>query len=134
MYTGQEDLQKLILSLGSSFIGFSGVSHKLPEALKRYPYAVTVGVRLSDAIIDEIEDKPTYTYFHHYRTVNTLIDQITLRGTLFIQELGYRAYAVPASQTVNDAEDVHCGIFPHKTAAVLAGLGWIGKSGAFCEP
>lgn len=124
-------LEDKLKEWGASLVGFSDVDEKLPAALKKYPYAVSVGVRLSDAIIDEIKDKPTFTYFHHYRTVNTLIDQLTLRGMLFIQEAGYKAMAVPASQTVNDADKAHFGLFQHKTAAVMAGLGWIGRSGLF---
>lgn len=116
---------------GASFIGYSEVGEKLPDSLKALKYAITVGVRLSDFIIDEISDRPTYTYFHHYRTVNTLIDQITLKALLHIQDWGFKAVAVPASQTVNDAEEKYHGIFPHKTAAVLAGLGWIGRNGLF---
>jgi epoxyqueuosine reductase len=117
--------------MGASIVGFSEVKTKLPLSLSKLEYAVTVGVRLSDFILDEISDRPTYTYFHHYKTINTLIDQITLRGMLYLQEKGYNSVAVPASQTVNDADESYCGIFPHKTAAVLAGLGWIGKSDLF---
>lgn len=124
-------LKEKLKEWGASFSGFSNVEDKLPAALKKYPYAVSIGVRLSDAIIDEITDKPTFTYFHHYRTVNALIDQITLRGMLFVQEAGFRALAVPASQTVNDADEEHFGVFQHKTAAVMSSLGWIGKSGLF---
>lgn len=127
----QNNLRTFILGLGASFAGFSEVYGKLPYQLQKYHNAITIGIRLSDAIIDEIIDKPTFTYFHHYRTVNTFIDHLTLRIMLHIQSLGYKALAVPASQTVNDAGDAHLSIFPHKTAAVLAGLGWIGKSGLF---
>lgn len=127
----QEQLRDKLLDLGASTVGFAHVGDKLPEKLSRLPYAVSVAVRLSDFIIDEISDKPTFTYFHHYRTVNFLIDQIMLRGLLFLQEKGYHALAVPASQTVNDLEDKYSGIFPHKTAAVKAGLGWIGRNGLF---
>lgn len=131
MNTNSEEIEKLIRSLGGSIVGFSNVHDKLPEQLRKYPYAITVGIRLSDAIIDEIEDKPTFTYFHHYRTVNSLIDQITLRCSLLIGELGYKSIPVPASQTVNEKDGKYQGIFPHKTAAVLAGLGWVGKNGLF---
>lgn len=125
------ELQNKILDWGVSFIGFSNVGENLPQSLKKVKYAITIGVRLSDFVIDEISDKPTYTYFHHYRTVNTLIDQVTLKGQILIQNKGYEAMAVPASQTVNNLEDKYSGVFPHKTAAVKAGLGWIGKSGLF---
>lgn len=126
-----EELSNGLKNWGSTCIGFSQVKDKLPQSLKKLEYAVTVVIRLSDFIIDEILDCPTFTYFHHYRTVNTLIDQITLRGVLLLQDCGYKALAVPASQTVNNVKDKYCGIFPHKTAAVMAGLGWIGKNGLF---
>lgn len=126
-----EELQAKIKEWGASFWGYSKVGDKLPMSLSKLEYAITVGIRLSDFIIDEITDRPTYTYYHHYRTVNALIDHITLRGTLLIQEKGYKALAVPASQTVNDVEQPYSAVFPHKTAAVRAGLGWIGRNGLF---
>lgn len=126
-----EILRSRLYEWGASDIGFSDLSGSLPDELKSLRYGATVVIRLSDFIIDEIMDRPTYTYFHHYRTVNALIDQITLRAMLFIQERGFSALAVPASQTVNDMPDGYSGIFPHKTAAVSSGLGWIGKSGLF---
>ncbi len=126
-----EGLRDRLREWGASAVGFSDLEGCLPPGLAELRYGVTVVIRLSDFIVDEITDRPTYTYFHHYRTVNALIDQITLRAMLFMQEAGFRAFAVPASQTVNDMPDGYSGVFPHKTAAVLAGLGWIGKSGLF---
>jgi Uncharacterized Fe-S protein len=125
------EIEKLAKGMGATFVGYSYVEDKLESTLNKLPYAITIGVRLSDFIIDEISDKPTYTYFHHYRTVNFLIDQICLRILLYLQEKGFNAVAVPSSQTVNDKEDKYTGIFQHKTAAVRAGLGWMGKSGLF---
>ncbi|HEY5585365.1 MAG TPA: 4Fe-4S double cluster binding domain-containing protein [Ruminiclostridium sp.] len=131
VYNLYKEFETLILGLGASFVGFSNVQASLPDALKNYPYAITFGIRLSDAIIDEIEDKPTFTYFNHYRSVNTLIDQISLRTLLSIQQNGYKAYSVAASQSIPTATIPYSGVFPHKTGATRAGLGWIGKNGLF---
>lgn len=127
----QQDIEKLVVDLGGTLVGFSNVYDKLPEVLKKYPYAITVGIHLSNAILDEVKDKPTFTYFNHYRAVNSLIDHIILRILLHIEKDGYNAYTISASQSIPDAERPYSGIFPHKTAAVMAGLGWIGKNGLF---
>lgn len=85
-----KELETIVYGMGGTFFGTSDVEDHLPEPLKRYPIAITFGVRLSDAIIDEIDDKPTFTYFNHYRSVNALIDQISLRLVLSIQAHGKR--------------------------------------------
>ena len=122
---------RFLTGLGASFVGFSDVSGKTSTSFNDLHYAVTIGLRLSAATIDEITDKPTFTYFHHYRTVNAMLDQIALRGLMFIQECGFEAVAVAASQTVNHVANPYLGVFPHKTAAVLSGLGGVGKNGLF---
>ena len=126
-----KQLDDLITGLGGLFVGFSNVLGMLPQLLIKYPYAITYGVRLSDAIIDEIEYKPTFTYFSHYRSVNALIDQIGLRIMSFLQNNSYNAYTIAASQSVPDAPEPYSGVFPHKTGAVASGQGWIGKNGLF---
>lgn len=120
------ELKDKILEWGGSDVGFSRVEDFLPQAHKHLKWAVTVVFRLSDQIINDISEGPTHTYFHHYRHVNALLDQITLRASSLIQEWGHLAMAVPASQTV-DREGLR-GFFQHKTAATRAGLGWIGKN------
>jgi len=127
-------LTESIESWGASKIGFSYVSKQIPDRLKHLKSAVTVMVRLSDQIIDDIKNEPTHTYFHHYRTVNFLIDQITLKTTLLFQDYGYYAMAVPASQTVKTEQERYTAVFQHKTAATRAGLGWIGKNGLLITP
>ncbi|MBE7024969.1 MAG: epoxyqueuosine reductase [Ruminococcaceae bacterium] len=107
-----------------SEVGFAACPDSPFENLEN---AVSLVFRLSDAVVDQIGDAPTHTYFHHYRTMNAYIDSVSLRLVLFLQERGYRAAAVPASQSTTGL----AGIFSHKTAAVRAGLGFIGKSGLF---
>lgn len=84
-------------------------------------------VPLSPAVVDQISDEPTKTYFQHYRTTNSFIDSLAERLVLEIIGAGYNAAAVAASQSV----DGYYGIYPHKTGALRAGLGYIGKSALF---
>ena len=60
-----------------------GFSKPEAEGLEKTPYAVTLVVRLSNAIVDEIEGEPTLTYFSHYRAVNAFLDQCLLKAGLF---------------------------------------------------
>lgn len=127
-----EKLTEKAKDMGATKIGFSNLEGVLSNDYAHLKYGITILIRLSDEIINQIYDKPTFTYFHHYRDVNTLIDQICLRISLMIQEEGYLAMTIPASQTVNDAkEEKYRAVFPHKKGAVHAGLGWIGKNDLF---
>ncbi len=128
------NLKEYILSLGASEVGFSDISGaKAGTLLAEYGgsenmnYAITIVVKLSDGVLEGITDRPTHTYFQHYRTVNTHLDNIMLKTGMEIEKLGYKYIPVAASQSINGLQ----GLFQHKTAARLSGLGTIGKSGLF---
>lgn len=121
-------IEEMLKSNGVYDVGFSTVQDA-PEGL---PYAVSIIAALSDAVVDEIKDAPTYTYFHHYRTVNAYIDRMLLQTGMLLQREGYRYIPIPASQSVSTgAVRTYKGRYSHKKAAVLAGLGTIGKSTLF---
>jgi epoxyqueuosine reductase QueG len=123
------ELERLLRQEGADIFGTSNVSGYVPERFAALPYAVTIGVRLLTAVMDEVRSGPTKLYFHHYRTANAFLDVCTLKCALYLQRSGYKAVAIPASQTTSSAGIA--GDFPHKTAANLAGLGFMGKSGLF---
>ena len=121
-----EELVRFLEAQGADIVGTSDVRGVLPGRFAALPFAVTIGIRLSDAIISEISGGPTKLYFAHYRAVNALLDMIATKCVGWLQRKGYNALAIPASQTTNEAGIA--GDFPHKTAANLAGLGFIGKN------
>jgi len=124
-----ERIRDFLLSEGACDVGFCEVGDG-PAGLK---YAISVVMPLSDAVIDEIVDAPTHPYFHHYRTVNAYIDRLILKAGLMLQSEGWRYMPVAASQSIPPAEGErsHRGLYSHKKAAVLAGLGTVGKSALF---
>ena len=121
-------LEELLQNNGIDDFGYA----KLTDGAGGLLYAVSIVVPLSDAIIDEIESAPTHTYFNHYRTVNSFIDQMLLRLGLLLKNDGYQYITIAASQSINDGTNrTHMGRYSHKKAAVEAGLGTIGKSSLF---
>jgi len=97
-----------------------------PDILRTLDRAVCLGVALSRGILDEIQNHPTKLYFHHYRSINVMLDQIALRLTAFIHAAGFSALPVPASQILDwSKQNAHLS---HKKIGYLAGLGWIGRN------
>jgi len=97
-----------------------------PPLIDEHSFAISVGYHLSDSILEGIENQPTPLYFHHYQRVNILLDTISLILTSAIQDLGYHALPVAASQIVDWKNQR--GHLSHKHVARLAGLGWIGRN------
>ena len=100
------------------------------QTLPKLPFGISIVVKLSDAIVDEIESQPTFTYFHHYRSVNALIDHILLRMGLLLEQNNHQYITIGASQSIPDLGKFQ-GRFSHKKAAYLSGLGTVGKNGLF---
>ena len=71
------------------------------ETLKDLDYTISLGLRLSDGILEDITSFPTKIYYHHYRQANAILDQIAFKVSNFIQSKGYRALPVPASQIID---------------------------------
>lgn len=79
----QKELKEFLLSAGASDVGFAEIDDGDFGSCR---WGVSVVVKLSDAIIDEIDGAPTHTYFSHYRAVNALIDSLLLRAGMFLEK------------------------------------------------
>ncbi|MBQ7880025.1 MAG: epoxyqueuosine reductase [Clostridia bacterium] len=126
----QAQLKNFAISLGADEVGFCDLGKPPVAALTNARYAVSIAVKLSDAVLQTIDGAPSFIYFQHYRTANTLLDQIAFRIAREIEKAGYSALPVAASQSLGKANPYN-GVTPHKTAACLSGLGFVGKSGLF---
>jgi len=122
----QERLKRFAKEYGADVVGFC----KLETPVMGFSYAVSLGVKLSDAVLKTIENAPSFVYFQHYRTANTLLDTIAFRLSREIEKAGYLALPVAGSQSLGK-DNPYRGVIPHKTVAVLSGLGFVGKSGLF---
>jgi epoxyqueuosine reductase len=100
------------------------------EGLK---YGISMGFHLSDRIIEGIVDKPTQMYLFHYKRVNILLDEAALKVMAFIQDQGYDALPIHASQ-ISDWSGTMKGHVSQKMIARYAGLGWIGRNILLVNP
>ena len=124
----QDELKEYLISQGASDVGFCKIEDGDFGECK---YGISIIVRLSENIVDEIGAEPTHTYFNHYRSVNAFIDSLLLKTGLFLQKNGYKYITVAASQSINKDGWNYKGRYSHKKVATMSGLGSIGKSSMF---
>jgi len=125
-------LKKLCLKEGLDLFGvadISGIKNEFqisPKTLANLNQAICLGLRLSQSILSEMEEKPTRLYFHHYKIINSFLDQAALKLGNIIQKKGYAALAIPATQIIDwEKNSAHLS---HRRLGVMAGLGWIGRN------
>jgi len=125
-------LMRRARSWGASLVGVAdlerlrGIQTEPADLLSGFTRAVSLAVRLSDPILDQITDRPTPLYAQHYQKVNALLDELALRVSLALQRAGGRALPLPASQVLDPVNLT--SYISHKAVALAAGLGWQGKS------
>ena len=136
MKLNYQKLKDLALDNGASLFGVADITNlrrvfHLPSK-ELFPLAISLAFRLSDPIIEELEDHPTPLYYHHYKQANYFLDRLALILSSHIQDKGWRAIPIPASQTIDWEKQL--GHLSHKKVAQMAGLGWIGRSNLLVTP
>ncbi len=102
----------------------------------QFPRAVSLVIRLSSAVVDNIEeqerDKILSFHNYNYYSIDHLQNTGSARIANYLERNGWRAYPVPASHGVY--QERLAALISHKLVARAAGLGWIGKNGLFLTP
>jgi epoxyqueuosine reductase QueG len=96
------------------------------DSLLHLDKAVSIGIQYPKDVVNQLLEGPTHTYLYYYKILNAKLDDIALQVAIALEKEGFRSFPVPASQRVTD--DRLAGIFSHRMAAHLSGLGWIGKN------
>jgi epoxyqueuosine reductase QueG len=95
-------------------------------------YAVSMAFPLPRECLAGISDAPTLIYKHAYSQANYLMDRTALGLALRLQEEGFGALAVPASQ-ITDWERL-LGHVNHRQVAARLGQGWFGRNNLLVTP
>lgn len=150
------DLRKKLTSLAEArFVYLMGVADldvvlgAWPDALEFIPgefsRAVVFGIRLQDAVVESIVDRPTPLYFHNYRQANYQLDRLALEAAALLQREGHSALAIAASQNITrDPPSAVLGALSpskgmrghvsHRLLGWAAGLGWWGRNNLLVNP
>jgi epoxyqueuosine reductase QueG len=102
------------------------------ETIRHLPFAICLGMRLSKAVLNRLTDHPDLLYEHHYRQLNFALDRVALEIANRLQNWGYNALPIPASQVV-DWQNQR-GHLSHKRVGLSAGLGWLGRNNLLVTP
>ena len=118
---------QLLRTKGIHAWGVAANSPRLPLT-PEYPTVISMLARLDPLVVRGFRHGPTEEYAREYFRLNAALDDAsgTLVDVLRVQ--GHAAESVPA--TIGGAVNGD-RLFPHKTAATSAGLGWIGKTALF---
>lgn len=87
---------------------------------------VSVAVPVPREIVRDLQTAPTLAYYEAYNRLNAQLNEIVVAGADFLRASGYRVFANTTDTVKTD--DNWRSPLPHKTVAVHAGLGWIGKN------
>ena len=119
-------LSNLLYDNGAALVGYADLSRIVEDELK---YGISIALKIPPEIIASIHDGPNRSYFNAYHELNNRLNDLAKIGAEYIKDCGYRAFA----QTTDAVQEygVYRTKLPHKTVAVNAGLGWIGKSALF---
>lgn len=125
-------LVRTLEEAGATLVGFADVRRLDEQARQGLPRAVSIGVALTPQIIADIADGPNDAYWDEYLRVNALLLEIAQAGAAVLAAAGYRAVPLPATGDIDT--DTLSVPFQHKTAARLAGFGWIGRCALLINP
>ncbi|MBP7343053.1 MAG: 4Fe-4S double cluster binding domain-containing protein [Smithellaceae bacterium] len=127
----QNELMNILPNTDDYVIGFADLEDLVRQ---RYPYryAVVIGKKLDDAVIDNIEQGPTPVYYDLYRATNDELNLISAKMRRFLLQNGIPCREIKATVQEDDRPADFARTlrmpFSHKMAATRAGLGWIGKT------
>jgi epoxyqueuosine reductase len=127
----QNAIIELLPNQNEYIIGFADMEQLLS---KNYPfrYAIVIGAKLDDAIIDNIENTPTIEYFNLYHNKNKELNELVLQISNFLTKENIDNQYIFAtggdSELDADYSKTLRNKYSHKMAATRAGIGWIGKT------
>lgn len=116
---------------GATIAGIGDVREGLAREFKHLPTAISLAIAhppVGECLryVDEVR-----AYSNQFPAIDALMESIEKRIESYLRSRGWKAFAIPPDSDKQDPRFVAklFPLFPHKTAATCAGLGWVGKNG-----
>jgi epoxyqueuosine reductase QueG len=135
----REQIEKVMLDAGCDIVGVADVERfagapegcRPTDILPTSRSVIVGGVHIIDSVCDDLPET-RYEYTNQFYVLNGFLGLATTKIARLLEGLGYRAIPIPAAYPRINKELK--GIFSHRHAAVLAGLGEIGLSNLLITP
>jgi epoxyqueuosine reductase len=95
------------------------------ETGQGFSFALSWVTPMNPQIMVSIQNGPNQAYADEYARVNNHINELSAALAAEVKASGFRSLPLAASDRT-DTVNIE-GVFPHKTAATRAGLGWVGR-------
>ncbi len=114
--------------MGASLSGVGDVSVGLAKEFRHMPRAISIGIHHP---LSKHDCACGQLYSPFYAAIDRQLLKIQNLLVRWLRSGGWKALAIPPDSNRYDNSYISrlYPLFPHKTAATCAGLGWVGKSG-----
>lgn len=138
----EQEIRRLVLSLGADACGFAAQDRFIDAPAGFHPRDIYPDFRAAVVFLKRMPSglaqvSPRIAYHHFSDMTLAQVDAIALAASHAIEQTGGRAVPIPCDSPYEywDAERTEGrGILSMRHAAVLAGLGGLGKSSLFLSP
>ena len=130
----QQLLTETLQESGASLVGFGDVSVVGLELTKNFPVAISLGLKYDKQIVENLHIDET-SFHNHLERLDVHMERLVGIVENLFSKWGYQYMAIPVNTLIRDNKQLReLQVFPHKTAATSAGLGWVGKCALLVTP